>query len=330
MTLGLLYVITVFLGASVLAGLFAGSETGLYQISPLRIRLGLQAGHLPYKAMARLMNDRSALLFSMLVGTNLTQYLATSVVTHAFLEYEQNPYTAQILTTAITAPLLFIFSELIPKNVFYYRADVLMPLVANILYLFHKCFTYCGIVPFLRTLAHLIARYSGLQTSAKSATSASQRHRMEAIIRDTHDEGLLTHIQTDIIGRVIGNPPIRVRSVMSPIAKEDTLSIQTLPQELLTRLYKNEKTIYLVTEESSGHCAGYVNVYDVLTCSESVESLESLIKPITVFLPDTPVIDAISQMRGSGSPVALVSKTGHEKQPLGVITLHELLDEILL
>ena len=325
-----LYVITSFLGAAVLAGLFAGSETGLYQISPLRIRLGLQTGQMPYKAMARLMHDRSALLFSMLIGTNLAQYLATSLVTQAFLNYEQTAGAAEILTTAIAAPLLYIFSELIPKNVFYYRADVLMPLVANILYMFHRCFTYCGLVPLVRMLSYLIARFAGLESSTQSSTSASQRHRMEAIIRDTHDEGLLSHIQTDIIGRIIGNPAIRVRSVMTPFSKDDMLSIQASPQDLLSHLNKSDKAYYLVCEEPSNQCVGFVYVYDVLTHAEPVESIRSFVQPVTSLPPDTPVIEAVTQMRLQSSHIALIAKTGHSKRPIGVITLNNLIDEILL
>ncbi|NQV32939.1 MAG: DUF21 domain-containing protein [Phycisphaeraceae bacterium] len=325
-----LYLITSFIGAAALAGLFAGSETGLYQISPLRIRLGLQTGQMPYRAMARLMHDRSALLFSMLIGTNLTQYFATSVVTRAFLDYPQTAGAAEILTTAITAPLLYIFSELIPKNVFYYRADVLMPLVANILYLFHKCFTYCGIVPLVRMLSYLIARFTGLESSAQSSTSASQRHRMEAIIRDTHDEGLLSHIQTDIIGRIIGNPAIRVRSVMTPFSKDDTLSVEASPQEVLNHLNKSDKAYYLVREASFNQCAGFVYIYDVLTHTEPVDSIRAFVQPITSLPPDTPVIEAITQMRLQNSQIALIAKTGPSKHPIGVITLNDLIDEILL
>ncbi len=324
------YVLTAFFGAGTLAALFAGSETGLYQISPLRIRLGLQAGHLPYKAMARLMHDRAALLFSMLIGTNITQYLATSVVTQAFLSYERTADTAELLTTVITAPILYIFSELIPKNVFYYRADVLMPLVANILYFFHSCFTYCGIVPLLRKLSHLMARLAGLEPSGTTTSSASQRHRMEAIIRDTHDEGLLTHVQTDIIGRIIGNPPIRVRSVMSPFSEEDALSIQTSVQAFWTRLNKSEKSHYLVVEPSSRRCIGYVYIYDILMNDNPEGSIHEFVQPVTVLPLDTPVIEAVTQMQTNNSHIALVAKTERSKQPLGVITLSSLIDEILL
>ena len=330
MIISLLYVMAAFLGAAVLAGLFAGSETGLYQVSPLRIRLGLQTGDMPYKAMARLIHDRPALLFSMLIGTNLTQYLATSLVTHAFLEYGPNAYAAEILTTAVTAPLLYIFSELIPKNVFYYRADVLMPLVANILYVFHKCFTYCGIVPLLRFLSHMIARFTGLESSGKSTTSASQRHRMEAIIRDTHDEGLLSHIQTDIIGRIIGNPAIRVRSVMAPLSRESILTIQTSPRALLDLLNKSDKAYYLVREEPSDRCTGFVYVYDVLTHEGPVESIRAFVQPITSLAPDTPVTEAMTQMRLQNSQIALVGETGLSKHTIGVISLNNLIEEILL
>lgn len=326
----LIHVVIAFIGASVLAALFAGSETGMYQVSPLRIRLGLQAGHLPYKALNRLMHDRALLLFSMLIGTNLTQYLATSIVTHAFLNHPDTAAAAEVLTTAITAPLLFIFSELIPKNVFYYRADILMPLVANVLYLFHKCFTYCGLVPLLRSLSHLIAKWVGLETSARSPSSASQRHRMDAIIRDTHEEGLLTHIQIDIIGRIIGNPPIRVRSVMSPYAKAACIDQNSQIRDLLPCLNKNDQDCCLVKDPATEQCTGYINVYEALTQDNHDSPIKPFIKPILMLQSDMPVIEAITQMRSGSNPIALVTKKDTVKRPTGFITLNSLIDEVLL
>jgi CBS domain containing-hemolysin-like protein len=153
---------------------------------------------------------------------------------------------------------------------------------------------------------------------------------MEAIIRDTHDEGLLSHIQTDIIGRIIGNPAIRVRSVMTPFSIDDTLSIEASRQTLLSHLNKSDKAYYLVREASSNQCVGFVYVYDVLTHAEPVESIRTFVQPITSLPPDTPVIEAMTQMRLQNSHIALIAKTGHSKHPIGVITLNDLIDEILL
>ena len=113
-----------------LGGLFSGSETGLYQLSRLRLRLGIEKKQLPFVILGRCLHDSSGLLLSLLIGNNLVNYLATSLVTTAFLgrlgaEFE---HRAEFLATLVMVPILFVFSELIPKNLFFLscgRADAL-------------------------------------------------------------------------------------------------------------------------------------------------------------------------------------------------------------
>jgi Mg2+/Co2+ transporter CorB len=73
----------------ILAGLFAGAETGLYQFSRLRLRLGVEKKLLSFVILGKLVRDSPGLLLSMLIGTNLAHYLATSVVTILLLHKVQ-------------------------------------------------------------------------------------------------------------------------------------------------------------------------------------------------------------------------------------------------
>ena len=77
----------------------------------------LEPGRLP---------DGAGLLLSLLVANNLANYVATSSVTYLLLEAVQSEHKAELFATAVTAPLLFVFAESTPKNVFLYRADALM------------------------------------------------------------------------------------------------------------------------------------------------------------------------------------------------------------
>src|SRR5512146_2005743 len=107
------------------AGLFAGCETGIYRLSRLRLRLGVERGKWRAILLAHVMQDSSGLLLSLLVGTNLAHYVATSLITALFLGLVTSERLAELYATLIAAPLLFVFSELIPKNVFLHRANAL-------------------------------------------------------------------------------------------------------------------------------------------------------------------------------------------------------------
>ena len=143
--------LVVFLVA--LAAFFAGTETGIYRLSRFRIRIGIEQRRPFFTILGRIMEDSHGLVFSTLIGTNLTHYMVTGIVTYLLFVQADTGHLAELYATLIMTPILFIFSELIPKNIFFYRADALMPPLAPVLWFFHKVFIWCGAVPLARLIS---------------------------------------------------------------------------------------------------------------------------------------------------------------------------------
>ena len=200
-----------------LAGFFAGSEMGIYQLSRLRLRLGIEKKRFAFVILGKCLHDSAALLLSMLIGTNLAYYLATSVVTYMLLTKLGAEHTVEFVATLFTAPILFVFSELIPKNLFLYRADALMPAVAPVLFGFHKFFIWCGAVPFLKSVLRMFAKFSSVPMLAETAIASVERHKIAAILQESREEALLSSVQSDIVKRLVIISNIRISSVMTAI-----------------------------------------------------------------------------------------------------------------
>ena len=111
----ILLVVTFFL--IILAGLLSGAETGIYQLSRIRLRIGTEKKQLLSVILSKVMDDSSALLISILIGTNLAYYIITSVVTYMLMDAVRDERFVELIATVLTAPLLFVVSELIPKNI---------------------------------------------------------------------------------------------------------------------------------------------------------------------------------------------------------------------
>ncbi len=314
-----------------LAGMFAGSETGLYRLSHLRLRLSIERKSLLYVILGKVMHDRGGLLLSMLIGTNLAHYLATSIVTNLFLEKVSSEHTAELFTTLLTAPILFIFSELIPKNVFFYRADLLMPYLAPILYIFHKVFSLSGAVPALKFISENFGRLMGLASSSKMVMTLTGRHQVTAILQDTHEEGILSPVQADIINRIVNIPSVTIRNVMIPINKVEMIDVSQDKSALLSKLKKYTFTRFPVTEGGALNIIGFVNIYDVLSSSEQFTDLKGFIKPIRRLEASNTILQAINIMRSENQKIVLVTKSGHigRDRPIGILTMKDLVEELL-
>lgn len=314
-----------------LSGLFSGSETGLYRLSRLRLRLGVEKKRLPFIMLGRCMHESSELLLSMLVGTNLFNYLATGIIAAMLLSKGASENTAEIVTTAITAPVLFVFSELIPKNIFFYRSDTLMPYVAPLLYTLQKLLSMTGITGLLKFISAFFSRLAGSATSSKTVITSVQRHAVQAILQDTREEGVLSAIQSDIVNRLVKTSNVSVRFVMIPIDHVRTVDVNCGESALLDVLRESAFTRLPVTEAQPTNITGFINIYDVLSDSQKFDDLRSFVKPLKKLDSNTPVIDAINFMQRENQKIILVTKAGlaGRQKPVGIVTMKDLVEELL-
>ena len=314
----------------ILAGLFSGAETGLYRLSRLRLRLGVEKKRLSFIILGKCLRDSSGLLLSLLIGTNLAYYLTTSIVTYVFLK-AGTEHSAELFATLLTAPTLFVFSELIPKNIFFYRADSLMPYLSPVLYGFHKLLSFCGVVPLLKFISGFFVRLAGAASSPKSVITSAQRHKVQAILQDTREEGILSSVQTDIINRLVSISNIRIKSVMIPIDNVQMLDVNSDNSALLSKLKKCAFTRLPVIENRAENIIGFINIYETLSSSEQFTSLKKFVKPIRKVDANTTVTDTINIMQRENQKIVLVMKIGRagKEKPIGIVTMKDLVEELL-
>jgi CBS domain containing-hemolysin-like protein len=277
------------------------------------------------------MSDSPALLLSMLIGTNMAQYLATSIITFLLLIKLEVEHTAALLATVIAAPILFVFSEVIPKKIFFYRSDTLMPFLSPVLFVFHKIFSWCGLVPLLKSLSHIFAQLMGAHPPAGAAITAVQRPHIRAILRDTREEDILSPVQTDIINRVTTISHLSIRSVMIAINKVQTVDINSDKSFLLKKLGKMAFTRLPVCDRWPANIVGFVNIYETLSSPEQFTDLRNFMKPIRRLPSDTIVSDAINIMQNENQKIVLVTRAGHigREKPIGIVTMKDLVEELL-
>lgn len=326
-----LFLVLVVFILVVLAGLFAGAETGMYHLSRLRLRLGIEQKKLSFVLLGRSLRDSSAMLISMLLGTNLAQYLATSVVTIIMLYKVGLEHTAEIAATFITVPIFFIFSETIPKNLFYHHADGLMPVVSPVLYLFDKIFVYSGAVGALRFISRLLARLAGSSVSGEGPFSTIRSSHIKAIARETSEEGVLSPVQTDIINRLAGISHVRVRSVMTGMNKVQRVDFNSEKESLFKKLKKYDYSWFPVNATGSDNIIGFVNIYECLGSAKDFEDLGEFMRPIRELRAETTVIEAIDIMQKESEKIGLVTRSGYgnKVKPVGIVTMKDLVEELL-
>lgn len=324
----LIFQILICVVMVILGGFFAGSETGIYRLSRFRLRLGMEKKHYSYTLLGKMMDDSGGLVFSMLIGTNLVHYIVTSIVTVIFLGLSKSEHAAQLYATVLMAPVLFVFSEVIPKNIYYYRADVLMPRFAVILWFFHKLCNWSGVVGLLKLISRMFVRLLGASADGPAAITTPGPNLMKQIIRETHDEGILSSVQNDIMNRLVNIPNITLSSVMVPINKTQMLELKTPRPDVMEKLEKYNITRLPIYETRRSNIIGFVNIYEVLGSGVNFQNLRDFVKPIGRSNAACSVIDAINRMRNQNHKIVLVTSAySGGRKPLGIVTMKDLVEE---
>jgi putative hemolysin len=187
------------------------------------------------------------------------------------------------------------------------------------------------VVPLLKFISALFARLAGLASSSKTVITSTQRHKVQAILQDTHEEGILSSVQSDIINRLVSISNVNIRSVMIPVNNVEMVNVDSDNSALLKKLDKCAFTRLPVVEGRPGIIIGFINIYDVLSSSKQFTDLRNFTKPIRKLDADTTVTDAINIMQRENQKIVLVTRAGlaGRERHLGIVTMKDLVEELI-
>ncbi len=321
--------IIIILCGILLAGFFAGTESGIYRMSRSVLRLGIEQKKRFFGALGRLIGDAHSVILSTLVGVNLATYLTTSCTAYLYLDICGDSNMAEFYTVLIITPVMFVFAELIPKNLFVHYADRLMPPFAFVLWFFHRIFTYTGISPLLRLFARVFAFIGSPDDSDVVSAVAMERHHIPQIMRENIEDGHLSRIQSEMIDRLINMPNVQVREVMIPISRVRMLKLESTRAELIDMLRQCEFTKFPVYQGSQNNIVGVVNIYDCLASNLPDTAVGDNVVPAVKIADQRPLLDTINLMRASKQSMAIITHTYGHAAPVGIVTMKDLVEEFI-
>jgi len=151
------------------------------------------------------------------------------------------------------------------------------------------------------------------------------------LLRETHEEGILSSVQTDIVNRLVGISHVRLRAVMIPMSSVATVEVGSDRKALLDPLRKCAFTRLPVVEGQAANVIGFVPIYQVLCSSSEFADLRSFVEPIRKLDVETAVTDAINVMQKENLKIVLVTRTSRagDERPVGIVTMKDLVEELI-
>lgn len=311
----------VVIGVCVLlAGYYAGTETGFYRLNRVRLRLRLAAGDPKAERLDAVLRPGDEFVITTLVGNNLFVFLATLLCTQLYEPlYHQR---AELAATATLVVPIFMFGEVLQKEVFRRSADVLMYRATTMLSWSRRLFH--PVVFLLKQLRRFWKIFIKEDTQGNELRVG--RHRLHHFFSESALEGTLSDYQSAMAANVMRLQHLPVERVMVPLQATITMSAdQTL--ESCRELMRTGRYRRFPVADADDRIIGFVNVLDVLTHADGPFDLRRYLREPTVLDREANVIDALHVLKHSRQPMGFVRDAAGEV--IGIVTIKDLVEEIV-
>ena len=322
--IGLLLLLLV---GMMLSAFFSGTETGFYRVSRVRLVLDGLDGDLVARGLLWLTNNPTLFVATALVGNNLANFLVSlSIVLSTEQMVHGDALVAQIIAPMILAPLVFVYGELIPKNLFYHAPNKLLRRSAPFFFL---CgFLFAPLVALLWVFGRLLRRLLGESPTRLRLLLA--RRELAQVLEEGHHAGILRPAQRDLAQGLfsVANQP--VGRFATPAARVVSVRLGSKTAEVLRLAKRHRVAAIPVTEagsartgEGSQHWIGYVRVVELnLDQRERVDHPRPLLQ-----IRDTEThLAALMRMQSEREMLAqVVTANG---QTVGLLTAQRLTEQL--
>ncbi len=318
----ILIALTLLITGICLSAFFSGSETGFYRASRLRIMMDAMQGDKLSHRMLYLTNHPPLFVATALVGNNTANYLTSLAIVLLSKALLGSGPMIEATASLFFAPVVFVYGELMPKNLFYQAPNFLLRIASRWFLVFAVLFAPISAV--LWSLGRLLERLFG-QSPSKVRLALARKDLGDVFMEGQH-AGILHPTQLQLAQNFFLVATRPVFQSMTPLARTAVIPRSATRFEALRLAQRLKMTEIAVANESTGELAGYLRTAELIVNEQSA-SLAKYLNP----LPDLPARElhgeAIMQLQASGELMARV--VDDRQRTLGVVTLDALTSPLL-
>jgi putative hemolysin len=312
-----LFVLMLLIGL-VLSGVFSGSETGFYSLSRSRLDVEVTRGSRWAGVVRQLSERRATTLITILIGNNLVLESMTLMAESTFSSIPGEEWKDEAFLAFGLTPLVFLFGELLPKDLFRRRPHAMVRLSVPVLVVARYLF-----FPLERVLMLLTRALEKLLGFAPEViVRRPGREEVLGVLAEGRAAGVLEPHAEELARNALKLRTLPVTRAMIPW--EEVLTIPAAEADTVQRRLVHGSKHTRLPVRDGGEVKTYVHQLSVLEKGDAVSVLEQQ-RPLTFFAPDISVEQALARMRVAGGRLAGI---GTPAEPLGIVTLKDLVEEI--
>ncbi|MCA9199169.1 MAG: DUF21 domain-containing protein [Planctomycetales bacterium] len=303
----MIWALLLFVVSILLSSFFSGSETGFYRATRVRLTMDALAGSWVARGLIWLTNNPALFVATTLVGNNLANFLTShAVVMMARQMLGTSNYVVELLGPIALTPFVFVYGELLPKQLFYAAPNRLLRWGGPFFLGFAVLFLPVSAI--LWMLGRALRYLSGEAPEQLQVSLA--RTELQRVLDEGQEVGVLRPAQRQLAQGMflLAGKPLSTFCV--PMARVVSVPLGS-PKADVFRLAKRQANPFILVSERRGkRILGYVRILDLyLSESELVDEFNAIPEIVNTEPPLSALIHLRSQKQDLARVVDEAGKT---------------------
>ena len=304
-----------------LSMVFSATESAFLSINKLRLRV--LRGKKDKKALRTglLLDSKTKLLNTILLGNNLVNVGLTAFLTALALEFfgESGVATATVVSTV----LLLIFGEITPKIIASAYPEKIAFAVTPFISFLSKIFA--PPVYFFEKISGFIARLFGVNIESKTVSFTEED--IKTFIDAGEEEGVIEQNEKNMLRQVFKFTDLTAKEIMVPRTEIVAIPLDSTYQEILDLAEKTSYSRFPVYKDGIDDICGFVYLKDMLFFDETENfSVKKVMRPPLFILENRRISSIRKIFKENKQSIAII--IDEYSGTSGLVTIANLTQEI--
>jgi len=299
-----------------LSAFFSGSELAFISANPLQMEVWSKQARRGATRALRLLGNPDSFLISVLVGTTLSNVVATSFATIYLVRQGWSPAVVLVLITVI----ILLFGEVLPKTLSGERPNHFLRIVAP----FHRLLQLL-----FAPLSVLLRQFSGSFGPGERAgtgfsrSTTLEREDLKLLFASQKDSRVLPESEKELITQVFDLGETPVSRAMTPRTEITAVSETDELGKVVHTFIESGYSKLPVYRDKLDNIIGVVYLYDLF---KAPTDLATIIHQVTMVPDSNTTIDVLRQLQGARHSIAIV--LDEYGGTAGLVTPEDLFEEL--
>ena len=302
------------------SALCSGAEIGLYTVNRVRLNLAMRdpaRSARGARRLARELERPERALSTLLVSNTFFNQLGALGVAGVLFAMGLEGWAAVGVNALVLTPVLVVFAETTPKELFRGAADRWMPALSGPLSAVRVLLTVTRVLPLIDLFARLAGRLAGVSRGGP----IDARDRLGELLKEGALHGVLSDAQADLLDRALQLKRLTVESEMQAWRRVARVS-DSMPMDRVFALMASRPHGRYPVTDGTGRVVGVLSRVDALRHRDA--DVRRLMAPALELDRALDVMSALTRLEQHGARLGVV--VDDRRRPIGVVTAKDLVE----